>query len=112
MTVPSATSVDSATRTPPLTIGADGRIRLDPHAETLYRDITTKWELSAAAEAQLRVVAEQLTIAAACDRVVARESLVVRDGKGNAKPHPLLALGANVRAASSLSLQRLQLNLS
>lgn len=96
--------------TPTATIPA-GTIELSPTAQALVDRVTSEWTLTAPAAALLRLVAENMTRAEACDEILAREGLACRDMKGGSKIHPLALLSRDHRNAASNGLQRLMTNL-
>ncbi len=88
-----------------------GPIDLSPTAQALVDRVSAEWTLTAPAAALLRLVAEHLTRAEACDEILAREGLVVPDLKGAARAHPLALLSRDHKNAASNGLQRLMSNL-
>lgn len=88
-----------------------GLLELSPTAQALVNRVSSEWTLTAPAAALLRLVAENLTRAEACDEILAREGLTCPDLKGAAKVHPLALLSRDHRNAASNGLQRLMSNL-
>ncbi len=88
-----------------------GPLELSPTAQALVERVSTEWSLSPPAAALLRLVAEHLSRAEACDEILAREGLVVPDLKGAARAHPLALLSRDHKNAASNGLQRLMSNL-
>jgi len=88
-----------------------GPLALSPTAQTLVDRVSTEWTLTPPAAALLRLVAEHMTRAEACDEILAREGLVVPDLKGAARAHPLALLSRDHKNAASNGLQRLISNL-
>lgn len=84
---------------------------LSPSAQALVDRVTAEWTLTAPMEALLRLIAENLTRAEACDEILAREGLVVPDKKGASRSHPLALLSRDLKNAASNGLQRLMSNL-
>lgn len=104
---PRSTPVPDITRAPPVAVGPDGHLVLDRPSQQLVDEVSQRWELTVPVAAMLRIVAEQRTIAAACDRVLQSEGLLVSDAKGAAKCHPLLLIARDLRAQSSQTLHKL-----
>jgi hypothetical protein len=86
-------------------------IPLSPAAQALVDRVSAEWTLTAPAEALLRLIAEHMTRAEACDEILAREGLVVPDKKGASRSHPLALLSRDLKNAASNGLQRLMTNL-
>lgn len=97
---------------PTTTSAAAGPVTLSPTAQALVDRVTNEWTLTAPAEALLRLIAENLSRAEACDEILAREGLVVPDKKGASRSHPLALLSRDLKNAASNGLQRLMGNLS
>jgi len=96
---------------PPTTAASTEPLALSRAAQALVDRVSADWTLTAPAEALLRLVAEHMTRAEACDEILAREGLVVPDLKGAARAHPLALLSRDHKNAASNGLQRLMSNL-
>lgn len=88
-----------------------GLLELSPTAQALVDRVSAEWTLTAPAAALLRLVAENMTRAEACDEILAREGLTCPDQKGSRKVHPLALLSRDHKNAASNGLQRLLSNL-
>lgn len=96
---------------PTTTMIPAGPIDLSPTAQALVDRVSAEWTLTPPAAALLRLVAENMTRAEACDEILSREGLVVPDQKGSLKAHPLALLSRDHKNAASNGLQRLLSNL-
>ena len=81
--------------------------KLSAKAQTLYDDVHSKWEISPPVEALLMLACESMSRAEACDEIIARESMVIKDQKGSLKSHPLCLLARDMRSHASSTIQRL-----
>lgn len=97
--------------TPTPTSIATAAIKLSPAAQALVDRVSAEWTLTAPAEALLRLIAEAMTRAEACDEILAREGLVTPDKKGSVRSHPLALLSRDLKNAASNGLQKLMSNL-
>jgi hypothetical protein len=88
-----------------------GPLDLSPTAQALVDRVSAEWTLTPPAAALLRLVAENMTRAEACDEILAREGLVCPDKKGAVRVHPLALLSRDHKNAASNGLQRLLSNL-
>ena len=86
-------------------------MKLSVAAQAMVDDIEARWTLNPPVQNLLRLAAETMTAAEACDAVTAVEGLTIRDAKGSIKVHPLAALSAQLKNAASATIQKILLSL-
>ncbi len=104
---PRTKPLPTPTTHPSVPTGPDGRIVLDGPSQAMFDEIDTKWELTAPVRGMLRGICEAQTYAAACDRILEREGLVITDARGASKNHPLALLARDYRNAAQTGLHKL-----
>jgi hypothetical protein len=96
---------------PQTTTIPSGPIELSPEARQLFDEISERWDLHPAATALLRLVCEAITKAGMAEAIVAEQGMVLADGKGGLKHHPLSLLARDYRQQAQSGLQKLMVHL-
>ena len=84
---------------------------LEGPALELWNNVHERWDLDAVSERILRSACESLLVSNRCQAILDTEGLVVIDRWGKPAKHPAATIGRDARAAYTLALAKLKLDL-
>jgi hypothetical protein len=84
---------------------------LEGPALDLWNNVRERWDLDAVSERILRSACESLLVSNRCQAILDTEGLVVVDRSGKPAKHPAATIGRDARAAYTLALAKLKLDL-